>query len=74
MNLKVGDLSKWLEDTLLVISIQYVVLVLLPALQLFRNGGLLGTTLLPNLALDIGNNSLKAVGNFQVWMFLTKIA
>ena len=32
------------------------------ALQLFRDGGLLGTTLLPNLTLQMGNNSLAAQG------------
>ncbi|KAI5120964.1 hypothetical protein M0805_006636 [Coniferiporia weirii] len=34
-------------------------------LQLFRDGGLLGTTLLPNLTLEMGNNSLTAQGNFE---------
>ncbi|TDL25981.1 hypothetical protein BD410DRAFT_895443 [Rickenella mellea] len=34
-------------------------------LQLFRDGGLIGTTLLPNLTLDIGNNSRVAQGQFQ---------
>ncbi|KDQ57731.1 hypothetical protein JAAARDRAFT_69819 [Jaapia argillacea MUCL 33604] len=34
-------------------------------LQLYRGGGLLGTTLLPNLTLNMGNNSLIAQGNFE---------
>ena len=36
------------------------------ALQLFRSGSLLGTTLLPNLTLNMGNNSLVAQGQFSV--------
>ena len=35
------------------------------ALQLFRDEALIGTTLLPNLSLDMGNNSLTAQGFFQ---------
>ncbi|TFK54041.1 hypothetical protein OE88DRAFT_1732763 [Heliocybe sulcata] len=34
-------------------------------LQLFRDGGLMGTTLLPNLTLQMGENSVSAQGNFQ---------
>ncbi|EJD03283.1 uncharacterized protein FOMMEDRAFT_168292 [Fomitiporia mediterranea MF3/22] len=34
-------------------------------LQLFRDGGLLGTTLLPNLTLVMGNNSLVSTGIFE---------
>lgn len=36
------------------------------ALQLYRDGGLIGTTLMPNLTLDIGNNSILASSAFQV--------
>ena len=36
------------------------------ALQLSRGGAVMGTTLLPNLALAMGNNSLTAQGNFTV--------
>ena len=35
-------------------------------LELFREGALMGTTLLPNLTLQMGNNSLTAQGNFTV--------
>ncbi|CDO73852.1 hypothetical protein BN946_scf185016.g9 [Trametes cinnabarina] len=34
-------------------------------LQLFRGDAVLGTTLLPNLTLNMGNNSLHAQGSFQ---------
>ncbi|KAI0340460.1 hypothetical protein BDW22DRAFT_1360443 [Trametopsis cervina] len=34
------------------------------SLQLFRGSGLLGTTLLPNLTLEMGNNSVQAQGFF----------
>ncbi|KAI0821788.1 hypothetical protein BC628DRAFT_1341231 [Trametes gibbosa] len=35
------------------------------ALQLFRGDAVMGTTLLPNLTLNMGNNSLVAQGNFR---------
>ena len=41
------------------------------ALQLFRGGALLGTTLLPNLTLAMGNNSVTAQGNFTVRLHLS---
>ncbi|KAI9066059.1 hypothetical protein FKP32DRAFT_1566723 [Trametes sanguinea] len=34
-------------------------------LQLFRDDAVLGTTLMPNLTLNMGNNSLSAQGSFQ---------
>lgn len=34
-------------------------------LQLYRDGSLLGTTLLPNLTLQMGNNSIEATGYFN---------
>ncbi|KAI0773181.1 hypothetical protein BD413DRAFT_603560 [Trametes elegans] len=34
-------------------------------LQLFRDGALMGTTLMPNLTLNMGNNSVTAQGRFQ---------
>jgi Protein of unknown function (DUF3712) len=34
-------------------------------MQLYRDGGYIGTTLLPNLALKMGNNTIKAIGTFQ---------
>ncbi|KAH9934026.1 uncharacterized protein BXZ73DRAFT_100865 [Epithele typhae] len=34
------------------------------SLQLLRDGAVIGTTLLPNLTLNMGNNSLSAQGNF----------
>ena len=44
------------------------------ALQLFRDGALVGTTLLPNLTLEMGENVLEATGNFEVcslWLLTT---
>ncbi|KAI8977823.1 hypothetical protein BD414DRAFT_466746 [Trametes punicea] len=35
------------------------------ALQLFRDDAVLGTTLMPNLTLKMGNNTLNAQGSFQ---------
>ncbi|KAL5507074.1 hypothetical protein ACEPAH_6530 [Sanghuangporus vaninii] len=34
-------------------------------LQLFRDGALVGTTLLPNLTLEMGQNVLQSTGNFE---------
>ena len=36
------------------------------ALQLIRDGAVVGTTLLPNLTLKMGNNSLAITSAFQV--------
>lgn len=41
-------------------------------LQLFRDGALIGTTLLPNLTLEMGNNSLIANGSFEVCLHSLK--
>jgi hypothetical protein len=34
-------------------------------MQLYRDGGYIGTTLLPKLVLNMGNNTIKALGSFQ---------
>lgn len=34
-------------------------------MQLYRDGGYIGTTLLPKLVLNMGNNTIKAIGSFQ---------
>lgn len=33
--------------------------------QLYRDGGYIGTTLLPKLVLNMGTNTIKAIGSFQ---------
>jgi hypothetical protein len=42
----------------------WILIHMIAGLQLFRGGGVLGTTLLPNLTLDIGGNNLQALGFF----------
>lgn len=57
-----GDLSKFCHELLQELRILHI----LSALQLQRDGAFLGTALMPNLTLYMGNNSLTSTSDFEV--------
>ena len=61
LNLSTSDLSK---SSKLVVG--FYLFSLYPAFRLSRDGAVLGTVLLPNLDLNMGNNSFTATSAFQV--------
>ena len=61
LNLSTGDLSKSYLSRRMLINLHSK-----KALQLFRDDAVLGTALLPNLTLNIGNNIVNSTSNFEV--------
>lgn len=63
LQLATGDLGMYISAAQL--TAPTMLLICPIALQLFRGDAVMGTTLLPNLTLNMGNNSLVAQGNFR---------
>jgi hypothetical protein len=65
LDLATGDLRLFSQ----LIAVPFEIDVLLVAeLQLQRSGAIVGTALMPNLTLNMGNNTILSTSAFDVWI------